>query len=100
MVCVPRFCLLQVTLSKLSVSADANDLLLDNAETTELVGQTLGTSDKASLENYWILILCSIVLLILWSCCFYWVREGFRTAAGGVRWLSLRGGGGGGRVED
>lgn len=71
---MPRFFLLQVTLNKLSVSADANELLFVDADTTDLVGQTLGTSDNASLENYWILILCSILLLLLWSCCFYWVR--------------------------
>ena len=74
-----------MTLSELLVKADNDEEIVNDFDTGPVTGQTLITPENASLENYWILILASVLLLLLWSCCFYWVRGIFQTAGGGVR---------------
>lgn len=64
----------QVTLNGLSVSADSSSMVLDGSDSRGLVGQEISFSEGSSSINYWLFILAAVLLLVLWLCCFCWVR--------------------------
>lgn len=64
----------KLTMGSLIVSADESNQVLDSSDTDGVVGQTIVSSEGADIGNYWLFILAAALLLVLWLCCFCWVR--------------------------
>lgn len=66
---------LQVGMSGVSVSADAAEPVVGSTD-AGIFGQSVvsGSSDTSSI-NYWLFILATVLLVLLWLCCLVWVRE-------------------------
>lgn len=67
-----------MTLGSLIVSADEQNPVLDSSGTTGVVGQTVETDDDSTIENYWLFIVVTILLLAVWLCCFCFVSPTLR----------------------